>query len=156
MASYSVRESFFRPTEHSRQASALPADLYNDLQLLLKGQTGTCAFVPLRALQYQAVVERDEVIFVDSQGGYAHQDGVGGRLIRVAPNFTVGVRILDRRAGPRCPAARALGPGLPPGAWGLLISNEFQPFESSALGAGRRLRRRPAIGWGGHGGRNGD
>jgi hypothetical protein len=84
MASYSVRETFFRPAEHGRQASALPADLYNDLQLLLKGQTGTCAFVPLRALQYQAVVERDEVIYVDSQGGYAHQDGVGGRLIRIA------------------------------------------------------------------------
>ncbi len=84
MASYSVRETFFRPAEHSRQTSALPADLYNALQLLLKGQSGTCVFVPLRALQYQAVVEREEVVFVDSHGGYAHQDGVGGRLIRIA------------------------------------------------------------------------
>jgi hypothetical protein len=84
MASYSVRETFFRPPEHSRQASALPADLYNALQLLLKGQTGRCVFVPIRAMQYQAVVERAEVIFVDSQGGYAHQDGEGGRLIRIA------------------------------------------------------------------------
>jgi hypothetical protein len=84
MASYSVRETFFRPPEHSRQASALPADLYNALQLLLKGERGSCVFVPLRALQYQAVVESDEVIFVDSQGGYAHQDGDGGRLIRIA------------------------------------------------------------------------
>jgi hypothetical protein len=84
MASYSVRETFFRPPEHSRQASALPADLYNALQLLLKGQAGTCTFVPIRAMQYQAVVEREEVIFVDSQGGYAHQDGEGGRLIRIA------------------------------------------------------------------------
>ena len=84
MASYSVRETFFRPPEHSRQSSALPADLYNALQLLLKGQTGSCVFVPIRAMQYQAVVEREEVIFVDSQGGYAHQDGEGGRLIRIA------------------------------------------------------------------------
>jgi len=83
MASYSVRETFFRPPEHSRQASALPADLYNALQILLKGERGSCVFVPLRALQYQAVVEPDEVIFVDSQGGYAHQDGEGGRLIRI-------------------------------------------------------------------------
>jgi hypothetical protein len=84
MASYEVRETFFRPPEHSRQPSALPADLYNSLQLLLKGQRGSCVFVPLRALQYQAVVERGEVIFVDSHGGYAHQDGEGGRLIRIA------------------------------------------------------------------------
>ena len=35
-------------------------------------------------MQFQAVVERDEIIFVDSQGGYAHQDGEGGRLIRIA------------------------------------------------------------------------
>ena len=84
MATYSIRETFFRPAEHSRQASALPADLYNALQLLLKGQTGTSVFVPIRAMQYQAVVERAEVIFVDSHGGYAHQDGVGGRLIRIA------------------------------------------------------------------------
>lgn len=84
MASYSVRETFFRPAEYSRRASSLPADLYNDLQLVLRGQVGTCVFIPLRALQYQAVVEREEVIFVDSQGGYAHQDGVGGRLIRIA------------------------------------------------------------------------
>jgi hypothetical protein len=84
MASYSVRETFFRPPEHSRQSSALPADLYNALQLLLKGQTGSCVFVPIRAMQYQAVVEREEVIFVDSQGGYAHQDGEGGRLIHIA------------------------------------------------------------------------
>jgi hypothetical protein len=84
MASYSVRETFFRPPEHGRQASALPGDLYNALQLLLKGQAGGCVFVPIRAMQYQAVVERAEVIFVDSQGGYAHQDGEGGRLIRIA------------------------------------------------------------------------
>lgn len=84
MASYSVRETFFRPPEHSRQASTLPTDLYNALQLLMKGERGSCVFVPLRALQYQAVVESDEVIFVDSQGGYAHQDGEGGRLIRIA------------------------------------------------------------------------
>jgi hypothetical protein len=84
MASYSVRETFFRPAEYSRQASALPADLYNALQLLLKGQKGTCVFVPIRAMQYQAVADREEVIFVDSHGGYAHQDGEGGRLIRIA------------------------------------------------------------------------
>jgi len=35
-------------------------------------------------MQYLAVVERDEIVFVDAYGGYAHQDGEGGRLIRIA------------------------------------------------------------------------
>jgi len=35
-------------------------------------------------MQFQAVVESGEVIFVDSQGGYAHRNGMGGRLVRIA------------------------------------------------------------------------
>jgi hypothetical protein len=92
MANYTVRETFFRPEVCSRQESALPADLYNALQLSLKGQASGCVFVPLRALQYQAVVEREEVIFVDNHGGYAYQDGQqAGRLIRIAWDLTQGV-----------------------------------------------------------------
>jgi hypothetical protein len=33
-----------------------------------------------------------------------------------------------------------------------LISNKFQPFESTARGAGRSSLQRPAVGWAGHGG----
>ncbi len=84
MPGSSTRETFFRPPEVSRLASSLPASLYNGLHLLLARTPTDCVFVPLRGLQYQAVVTREEVIFVDSQGGYAHQDGQGGRLIRVA------------------------------------------------------------------------
>lgn len=84
MAAYFVRETFFRPPEHDREQSALPSALYNDLQLLLMRNDGGSLFLPIRAMQYQAVADREEVIFVDSQGGYAHQDGEGGRLIRVA------------------------------------------------------------------------
>ncbi|WP_201099040.1 hypothetical protein [Thiocystis minor] len=36
------------------------------------------------SMQYLAVVEYEETIFVDALGGYAHQDGEGGRLIRLA------------------------------------------------------------------------
>ena len=90
MASFNVRETFFRPEAHSREAGVMPADLYNALQLILKGPGGCCVFVPLRNLQYQAVVEREEVIFVDSYGGYAHQDGQGGRLILIAWDLTPG------------------------------------------------------------------
>jgi hypothetical protein len=41
-------------------------------------------------MQYQAVVDREEVVFVDSHGGYAYQDGEGGRLIRIAWRPAVG------------------------------------------------------------------
>jgi len=84
MPRYFVRETFFRPPEHAREQSALPSALYNDLQLLLLRSDGESLFVPIRAMQYQAVADREEVIFVDSHGGYAHQDGEGGRLIRIA------------------------------------------------------------------------
>lgn len=84
MSRYFVRETFFRPAEHSREDSTLPAAVYNDLTLLLKRSGRDSLFVPVRSMQYLAVLEAKEIIFVDSQGGYAHQDGEGGRLIRIA------------------------------------------------------------------------
>ena len=35
-------------------------------------------------MQLQAVIERDEVIFLDLQGGYACQEGEGGRFVLIA------------------------------------------------------------------------
>jgi len=84
MSRYFIRETFFRPAQHAREDSALPAALYNDLQLLLKRSGRESLFVPIRSMQYLAVIEANEIIFVDSQGGYAHRDGTGGRLIRIA------------------------------------------------------------------------
>ncbi len=85
MASYGIRETFFRPDrEFSRETSALPADIHNGLRLLLSRARGDHVFLPIRPMQYQAIVGRDEVVFVDGNGGYAHQDGEGGRLIRIA------------------------------------------------------------------------
>lgn len=85
MASYRTRETFFRPDEpFAREQSALPADIHNGLQLLLAREGGACVFLPIRSMQYQAVIDREEVVFVDAAGGYAHQDGEGGRLIRIA------------------------------------------------------------------------
>jgi hypothetical protein len=84
MASYFVRESFFRPPVHASQRSSLPAPMHNALQLLLKRHEAESLFIPVRSMQYLAVVDREEVIFVDGQGGYAYQDGQGGRLIRIA------------------------------------------------------------------------
>jgi len=84
MPRYFVRETFFRPREHTRERSALPAIVFNNLSLILKRSGSESLFIPIRSMQFQAIVEREEIIFVDSHGGYAHQDGKGGRLIRLA------------------------------------------------------------------------
>jgi hypothetical protein len=84
MPRYFVRETFFRPQEHASERSALPAIVFNNLRLALKKSGSESLFIPIRSMQFQAIVERREVIFVDSHGGYAHQDGEGGRLICLA------------------------------------------------------------------------
>ncbi|ADC63613.1 hypothetical protein [Allochromatium vinosum] len=85
MSSYFVREVFFRPdTEYARELTTIPAPIHNALRRLLKQARGSSVFVPIRAMQYLAVIDAEEVIFVDAQGGYAYHDGEGGRLIRLA------------------------------------------------------------------------
>lgn len=91
MADYLIRETFFRPDEAlAHEQTRIPAALYNGLRLLLRRSTGSAVFIPIRSMQYQAVVDREEVVFVDSHGGYAYQDGEGGRLIRIAWRPAVG------------------------------------------------------------------
>ena len=91
MADYLIRETFFRPDDIlAREQTRIPAALYNGLQLLLGGNAGRAVFIPIRSMQYQAVADREEVIFVDSHGGYAYQNGTGGRLIRIAWRPAVG------------------------------------------------------------------
>ncbi|QIK38526.1 hypothetical protein GWK36_11620 [Caldichromatium japonicum] len=81
---YFVPETFFRPPEQMRESSAIPAPLYNAMRTLLRQTGNTYVFVPIRTMQYLAVVERTEVCFVDALGGYAYQNGEGGRLIQLA------------------------------------------------------------------------
>jgi hypothetical protein len=83
VAAYHVTEVFFRPPEVARQDSALPADLYHATQRLLARSPTGCVFVPIRSMQYIGVIDRAEVVFVDSQA-YAYQGEQGGRLILVA------------------------------------------------------------------------
>lgn len=73
-------ETFFRPDETGRSRITLPAPLYNLCRLLLTRCPTQSVFVPIRSMQYLAVIDREEIIFVDSQG-YAFHDGQGGRLI---------------------------------------------------------------------------
>ncbi|MGE5240338.1 MAG: hypothetical protein ACM3NI_01705 [Bacteroidota bacterium] len=63
-----VEETFYRPAEFSREARTLPADIYNLAHRLLKRATTGCLFVPLRGLQFLAVLDADEIIFVDREG----------------------------------------------------------------------------------------
>ena len=83
MAAYTVTEVFFRPPEVERLPSTLAADLYNATQRLLARSRTGCAFVPIRSMQYIGVIDRAEIVFVDSQA-YAQQGEQGGRLIVIA------------------------------------------------------------------------
>lgn len=79
-----TQETFFRPEAVHTQALTLPAAMYNRLRLLFSRNHHQPVFVPIRSMQYQAVLDADEVIFVDSLGGYQIANGVGGRLITLA------------------------------------------------------------------------
>jgi hypothetical protein len=54
--------------ELSREARSLPAETYNLAHLLLRRATGGCLFVPIRSMQFLAVVDGEEFIFVDREG----------------------------------------------------------------------------------------
>ncbi len=57
-------ESFYRGDALGSEARTLPAIHYNALRLLLDFSGKPCVFVPIRTMQYMAVIDREEVIFV--------------------------------------------------------------------------------------------
>ncbi|MES2368322.1 hypothetical protein [Thiobacillus thioparus] len=59
-------ERFYREQEIARWPAFLPAATYNLAHTLL-ARAGKCLFVPIRSLQYMAVLDAEEFIFVDSQ-----------------------------------------------------------------------------------------
>jgi hypothetical protein len=59
--------TLYRDTPVQRRAQTLPAALYNLTRTLLLRSSNACVFVPLRRLQYLAVIDRDEIVFVDAQ-----------------------------------------------------------------------------------------
>lgn len=61
-----MEERFYREQEIARLPAFLPAASYNLAHTLL-ARAGKCLFVPLRSLQYMAVLDAEEFIFVDSQ-----------------------------------------------------------------------------------------
>jgi len=60
-------ETFERGPELVRSALALPAATYNLSRILLTQSANACVFVPMRGMQYMAVIDAEEIIFVDSQ-----------------------------------------------------------------------------------------
>ena len=75
------RETFICPGPVSRIATTLPGRIINHCMLMRLRSPQGCAFVPIRSMQFLAVITDGEVLFVDHQGGYAVEDGVGGRLV---------------------------------------------------------------------------
>jgi len=61
-----MEERFYREQEIARLPAFLPAATYN-LAVTLLARAGPCLFVPIRSLQYMAVLDAEEFIFVDSQ-----------------------------------------------------------------------------------------
>ncbi len=61
-----MEEHFYREQEIARLPAFLPAATYNLAHTLL-ARAGACLFVPIRSLQYLAVLDAEEFIFVDSQ-----------------------------------------------------------------------------------------
>lgn len=63
-----MREDFYRGEPVSREPRHLPAATYNLARVLL-ARAGGCLFVPIRPMQYLAVLDREEFIFVDRDAG---------------------------------------------------------------------------------------
>ena len=81
-----VTETFFLPDEVGRCESCIPADLYNLACTLFKRSEFGCVFVPIRHMQFLAVITENEIDFVDSHA-YAYNQDEGGRLIMLAWKF---------------------------------------------------------------------
>ncbi len=64
MAGY---ESFYREDPVAVRTKQLPAELYNLAHRLLVKSGGSCLFVPIRSIQYLAVIDAEEIIFVDRE-----------------------------------------------------------------------------------------
>ncbi|OOZ09552.1 hypothetical protein, partial [Solemya velum gill symbiont] len=79
-----VSQTFFRPDEIGRFEWMLPADIYNLLTLIRRDSDGNTVFIALREMQFLAVIDTDEVFFVDGNGEYLYSGDEGGRVIKLA------------------------------------------------------------------------
>jgi hypothetical protein len=80
-------ETFFLPDEVARKDWSVPAEIYNLYYSLQSRSMTGHVFVPIRTMQFMAVLDKSEIVFVDSQS-YAVSSDEGGRLILIAWQFT--------------------------------------------------------------------
>jgi hypothetical protein len=59
------KEVFHRGEEIGHEARKLPAPTYNTIRLLFDYSDSSSIFLPIRSMQYMAVIDHEEVIFVD-------------------------------------------------------------------------------------------
>lgn len=64
-----VEETFYRSEEIGREARTLLAAVYNLAHTLLSRARNGCLFVPIRRMQFLAVLDVEEFIFVDREAG---------------------------------------------------------------------------------------
>ncbi|MDT8283666.1 MAG: hypothetical protein RQ982_12775 [Gammaproteobacteria bacterium] len=76
-------QSFFTPDEFFCQQTRLLSQTYNLAHVLLNRSRSDHLFIPIRSLQYLAIIEKNAFWFVDSLA-YAVRGDEGGRLIRVS------------------------------------------------------------------------
>jgi hypothetical protein len=56
----------YRDPEIAREFCSLPAATYNPAQTLLSRADMGCVFVPIRSMQYLAIIDAEEIVFIDS------------------------------------------------------------------------------------------
>lgn len=76
-------QSFFTPDEFSSQESRIASATYNLAHVLFNRSHSSHLFIPIRSLQYLAIIEKDAFWFVDSMA-YAVREDEGGRLIKIS------------------------------------------------------------------------
>lgn len=59
--------TLYREDPILRETRHLPAEVYNLAHLLLAHADKPCVFVPIRSMQYLAVIDREEIVFVDRE-----------------------------------------------------------------------------------------
>ncbi len=60
------QEIYYRPPAIRREARTLPAALYNLMRTVFHHSGQQAVFVPVRSLLFQAVIDQEEVIFLDA------------------------------------------------------------------------------------------
>jgi hypothetical protein len=63
--------TLYREEPILREARHLPAGIYNQTRLLLaramESGAAPCVFVPIRSMQYLAIIDQEEIVFVDRE-----------------------------------------------------------------------------------------